>query len=98
MFAQRPIQLTALRRDADKRKFDPPSAMPIFSRLLHGDSVYNTVKNSSTCLLPNLNALAAVSKGMRAVKLCTNEIIQFFKKTGSIQANAGWSCIRAVKW
>ena len=77
MFAQRPIQLTALRRGADKRKYDPPSAMPIFSRLLHGDSVDNTVKNSSTCLLRNLNALVDVSKGMRAVKLCTDKFPQF---------------------
>ena len=28
-------------------------------------------------LLANLNALAAVSKGMQAVKLCTNKILQF---------------------
>jgi len=28
-------------------------------------------------LLPNPNALVAVSKGMWAVKLCTNEIVQF---------------------
>ena len=28
-------------------------------------------------LLPNPNALAAVSKSMRAVKLCTNKVIQF---------------------
>jgi len=27
-------------------------------------------------LLPNPNALVAVSKGMRAVKLCTNEILR----------------------
>jgi len=35
-----------------------------------GDSVHNT-------LLPNPNVLVAVSKGMRAVKLCTNKILQF---------------------
>jgi len=28
-------------------------------------------------LLSNLNALVAVSKGMRAVKLCTSKILQF---------------------
>jgi len=28
-------------------------------------------------LLPDLNALAAVSKGMPAVKLCSNKILQF---------------------
>ena len=28
-------------------------------------------------LLPNQNAMVAVSNGMRAVKLCTNKIIQF---------------------
>jgi len=27
--------------------------------------------------MSNPNALAAVSKGMRAVKLCTNKILQF---------------------
>jgi len=37
----------------------------------HG--VDNTVKeNSSVFFLPSPNALVAVSKGMRAVKLCTN--------------------------
>jgi len=35
----------------------------------------NTVKLQR--LLPNLNALVAVSKGMLAVKLCTNKILQF---------------------
>jgi len=29
------------------------------------------------CLLPNPNALVAVSKGMWAVKLCINKILQF---------------------
>jgi len=28
-------------------------------------------------LLPKLNALVAVSKGMRAVKLCSSKILQF---------------------
>ena len=33
-------------------------------------------------LLPNLNVLVAVSKGMRAVKLCSNKILQFL--TGGV--------------
>jgi len=44
-------------------------------------------------LLPNPNALAAVSKGMRAVKLCTNKILQF------LTGGAGWrrlTCILAI--
>jgi len=31
-------------------------------------------------LLPNPNALVAVSKGMWAVKLCTNKIVQFLTR------------------
>jgi len=41
-----------------------------------GDSVDNTVKNSIQYLLPALNALIVVSKGMWAVTLCTNKILQ----------------------
>ena len=44
-------------------------------------------------LLPNPNALVAVSKGMRAVKLCTNKIRQF------LTGGAGWrrlTCIMTV--
>jgi len=38
----------------------------------------NTVEeNSSSSVFPNLNVLVAVSKGMRAVKLCSNKILQF---------------------
>ena len=37
------------------------------------DSVHIAVER----LLANLNALVAVSKGMQAVKLCTNSILQF---------------------
>ena len=29
-------------------------------------------------LLPNLNALVVVGKGMQTVKLCNNKILQFF--------------------
>ena len=29
-------------------------------------------------LLPNRNALVAIRKGMRAVKICTNKILLFF--------------------
>ena len=43
----------------------------------YGDSA---VENSS--LLRNPNALVAVSKGMWAVKLCTNKILQFL--TGGV--------------
>jgi len=41
-------------------------------------SVDNTVEeNSSVFSVPNLNVLVAVSKGMLAVKLCTNRSLQF---------------------
>jgi len=44
----------------------------------YGDSVDNTVEeNSSVFSLTNLNVLVAVSKGMWAVKLCINKILQF---------------------
>ena len=44
----------------------------------YGDSLDNTIEeNSSVFSLPNLNALVAVSNGMRAVKLCTNRILEF---------------------
>jgi len=36
----------------------------------------NTIEENSKCLLPNLNALVAISKGIRAVKLCSNIIFQ----------------------
>jgi len=39
----------------------------------YGDSVDNTVEH----LLPTPNVLVAVSKGMQAVKLCINKILQF---------------------
>ena len=46
--------------------------------LRHGDSVDTTVEeNSGQHLLPNPYALVPVSKGMRAVKLCTHNILQF---------------------
>ena len=46
--------------------------------LRHGDSVDTTVEeNSGQHLLPNPYALVPVSKGMRAVKLCTHKILQF---------------------
>jgi len=38
------------------------------------DSVDNTVEENSSVFS---NALVSVSKGMRAVKLCTNKILQF---------------------
>jgi len=41
----------------------------------YGDNVHKLLKRT----LANPNALAAVSKGMRAVKLCTNKILQFLK-------------------
>jgi len=34
-------------------------------------------------LLPNPNVLFAISKGMRAVKLCTNKILQFLTGAAS---------------
>jgi len=42
-----------------------------------GDSVDNTVEKGFQRLFPNPNALVAVGKGMRAVKLCNNKILQF---------------------
>jgi len=42
----------------------------------YGDSVDNTVEENYSVFL-NPNALVADSKGMRAVKLCTKEILQF---------------------
>ena len=43
---------------------------------------------------PNLNVLVAVSKGMWAVKFCSNKILQFL--TGSA-GYAAFSCITAIK-
>ena len=37
----------------------------------------STVRGELQRLLPNLNALVAISKGMRPVKLCTDKILQF---------------------
>ena len=42
-----------------------------------GGSVDNTVEKGFRRLFPNPNALVAVGKGMRAVKLCNNKILQF---------------------
>jgi len=42
-----------------------------------GDSVDNTVEKGFQHLFPNPNALVAVGKGTRAVKLCNNKILQF---------------------
>ena len=45
----------------------------------YGDSVDNIVecRGELQHLLPNPNVLVAVSKGTRAVKLCTNKILRF---------------------
>jgi len=43
----------------------------------YGDSVNNTVEKTLQRLLPFLNVLVAISKGMQTVKLCTNKILQF---------------------
>ena len=43
---------------------------------VYGDSVDNTVENFSVFSIIS-NAPVATSKGVRAVKLCTNEILQF---------------------
>jgi len=43
----------------------------------YGIGVDNTVEKNSQHLLPNPNALFATSKGMWAVKCCTNEVLQF---------------------
>jgi len=54
----------------------------------------DTVEEKSVPFSPNLNALVAISKGTRAVKLCINKIIQF------LTGGAGYSkltCIMAVK-
>ena len=37
----------------------------------------NRFAESQNVTLPKLNALVAVGKGMRAVKRCTNKILQF---------------------
>jgi len=42
---------------------------------VYGDSVDNTVEIFSVFII--LNVPVAASKGVRAVKLCTNEILQF---------------------
>jgi len=42
-----------------------------------GDSVDNTIEKGFQRLFPNPNVLVAVGKGMRAVKLCNNKILQF---------------------
>ena len=45
-------------------------------------------------LLPNSNALVVVRKGMQAVKLCTNRILQF------LTGGAGWcrlTCVMTIK-
>jgi len=41
---------------------------------MHGDDAGNTVEER---LLSNANELVAISKGLRAVKLCSNKILQF---------------------
>ena len=43
---------------------------------------------NSKSLVPSTNALVAVSKGMPAVKLCTDKIIQFL--TGGWANTQGW--------
>jgi len=50
--------------------------------------IHYLLKQQSTQvhLLPNPNVLVAISKGMRAVKLCTKKILQFLLE---VQANAG---------
>jgi len=37
---------------------------------------YNTIEENSH-LLPNLNALDAISKGMQPVKLCSDKFLNF---------------------
>jgi len=51
----------------------------VYCTTKYGDSEDNTVDENSGLrrLLFNPNALVAVSKGLRAVKLCTNKILQF---------------------
>jgi len=48
----------------------------------YGDSVHNTVEELQS-LLPNPNVLVAVSKGIWAVKLCTNNNLQFLTASAS---------------
>jgi len=52
---------------------------PLFTFLNsgYGDSVDNTVEENSSVPFPYLNSLVSVSKGMRAVNLFTNKILQF---------------------
>jgi len=35
------------------------------------------------CILPSLNVLVAVNKGVRAVELCSNKILQFLARDAS---------------
>jgi len=43
---------------------------------MYRDSVDNTAEENSS-VIPNLNALVAASNDIRAVKLCTNKMLQF---------------------
>jgi len=52
---------------------------------MYGDSVDYTVEENSR-LLQILNTLVAVNKGMQAVRLCTNKILQYLLE---VPANAG---------
>ena len=47
--------------------------------LTHSQCGYSVdkIKGKPKRLLPNLNALVAISKSMWAVKLCTSKILQF---------------------
>ena len=67
----------------------------LMSNLRYGDSVDNTFENSSVFSLIQMHCLVvAVSKGMWAVKLCTNKILQF------LTGDASWcrlTCVMAVK-
>ena len=57
----------------------------------YGDRVNNIICRELQCLLPNPIVLVAVSRGMQAVKLCTNEILQF------LNGGRRLTCIMAVK-
>jgi len=60
------------------RHATPKVFFTTFAPTRYRDGADNTVEAGELQrFLPNPNALVAVSKGMRAVKLCTNKLLQF---------------------
>jgi len=56
----------------------------------YGKDVVNTAVKRTLESSPSTNVLVAISKGMQAVKLCFNKILQFLiKMPGGLLAKAG---------